>query len=121
MLAAVFREAAPLDLRLLGRVVVHATAVGAIAGIVAAGFFYALEVATQLCIDVLAGYRTMRAAGELAMQPAVTVRPADDLRLASERMIGHGLRELIVVDDQRRIRGFIDEAEIGRVYLERMG
>jgi CIC family chloride channel protein len=54
-----------------------------------------------------------------AMQPPVNVRPSDDLRLASERMLTHGLRELLVVEDGT-IRGFIDEAEIGQIYLDRM-
>ncbi len=52
------------------------------------------------------------------MRPAVTVRPGDDLHRAVERMVESGLRELPVVDDAGQIIGFIDEAEITRVYLE---
>jgi CIC family chloride channel protein len=55
-----------------------------------------------------------------AMQPAVTVGPDDDLRVASERMLTHGLRELMVIDDSAHICGFIDEAEVGRTYLDRL-
>jgi CIC family chloride channel protein len=55
-----------------------------------------------------------------AMQPPVTVAPEDNLRVASERMLSHGLRELMVVDDQQRIVGFIDEAEIGQTYLSHL-
>jgi CBS domain-containing protein len=53
-----------------------------------------------------------------AMQPAVVVSPHDDLRIASERMITRGLRELVVVDSDGTVAGFIDEAYIGQRYLE---
>jgi CBS domain-containing protein len=52
------------------------------------------------------------------MQAAVHVTPEDDLRVASERMISHGLRELIVINEEGAIAGFIDEADIGQQYLE---
>jgi CBS domain-containing protein len=55
-----------------------------------------------------------------AMQPPVTVHRDHDLREASERMYTHGLRELLVVDDESRICGFIDEADIGQVYLDKL-
>jgi CIC family chloride channel protein len=55
-----------------------------------------------------------------AMQPAVTVKLDEDLRTASERMLTHGLRELLVVDEDGAICGFIDEAEIGQIYLDRL-
>jgi len=55
-----------------------------------------------------------------AMQPPVTIGPDDDLRVASERMLTHNLRELPVVGDDQRIHGFIDEADIGQVYLDHL-
>ncbi|WP_235879964.1 chloride channel protein [Polyangium aurulentum] len=53
-----------------------------------------------------------------AMQPAVCARPDDDLRTATEMMLAHGLREVPVVDEGGRIVGFLDEAEVGRAYLD---
>ena len=52
------------------------------------------------------------------MQPVVSVRPSDDLRTASERMIGNGLRELPVLDGEGRLLGLLDESEIAEVYLK---
>jgi len=71
--------------------------------------------------DVL---RTMAAnpdIGEFAiahdlMVPPVTVKESDDLQGALDAILEHGVRELIVVDDEARIAGFLDEAEITRVY-----
>jgi chloride channel protein, CIC family len=56
-------------------------------------------------------------AADLMIAP-VTVTPGDHLRRAAERLVNNGLRELPVVDADGRIVGFIDEAEIARVYLE---
>ena len=52
------------------------------------------------------------------MEPVVSVRAEDDLRTASERMLESGLRELPVLDDDGRLRGFLDESEIAEVYLK---
>ena len=52
------------------------------------------------------------------IQTAVHVKPEDDLRVASERMIAHGLRELMVINEEGTIAGFIDEAYIGQQYLQ---
>jgi CIC family chloride channel protein len=52
------------------------------------------------------------------MQPVVSVRPSDDLRTATERMLESGLRELPVLDDAGRVLGLLDEAEIAEVYLK---
>ena len=70
--------------------------------------------------DVL---RTMAAnpdLGEFAiahdlMVPPVSVRDTDDLQRALEVILEHGLREIIVVDENGKIVGFLDEAEITRV------
>jgi CIC family chloride channel protein len=52
------------------------------------------------------------------MEPVVSVSADDDLRTATERMLGCGLRELPVLDDERRLCGFLDESEIAEVYLK---
>jgi CIC family chloride channel protein len=63
-LAWVAPLAAPLDLRLLGRTLLHAAVLGGLAGAVGAGFFAALEVGQRLLLTGLAGYVPLRAAGE---------------------------------------------------------
>jgi CIC family chloride channel protein len=73
--------------------------------------------------DVL---RTMAAnpdIGDLAiahdlMMPPVSVKDSDDLQRALTAILEYGLREVVVVDDGDRIVGFLDEAEITRVYHE---
>jgi CIC family chloride channel protein len=52
------------------------------------------------------------------MVPPVSVKDSDDLHRALEVILEHGLREIVVVDDQARIVGFLDEAEITRVYRD---
>jgi CIC family chloride channel protein len=52
------------------------------------------------------------------MSPPFAVKPSDDLRRALEVIMEHGVREIIVVDDGGRIVGFLDEADITRVYHE---
>ena len=51
------------------------------------------------------------------MQPAVTVNPDDDLHVATEKLVQNGLREVVVVNRKGEILGFLDEAEVARVYL----
>lgn len=73
--------------------------------------------------DVL---RTMAAnpdLGEFAiahdlMVPPVTVKDTDDLQSALQTILEHGLREIPVVGEDGRIIGFLDEAEITRVYRD---
>jgi CIC family chloride channel protein len=55
------------------------------------------------------------------MQPAVTVTPDDDLRTAAKRLLVHNVRELLVVDAESKIVGFLDEADIARAYLAATG
>ncbi len=57
-------SAAPLDLRILGRTLLHAALVGLLAGAVGAAFFAALEVAQRFLLEGLAGYVPLRAKGE---------------------------------------------------------
>jgi chloride channel protein, CIC family len=66
LMAAIFREAAPLDLRVVGRILIHATVVGAAAGLLACLVYYALEVVQLFVIDHLTGYGSLRAAGEFS-------------------------------------------------------
>jgi CIC family chloride channel protein len=51
------------------------------------------------------------------MQPAVTVGPDDNLHVATEKLVQNALRELPVVGAKGEILGFLDEAEVARVYL----
>jgi CIC family chloride channel protein len=51
------------------------------------------------------------------MQSPVTVRPDDDLRVATARMVQHHLRALPVVDPAGHLVGLLDEAEVAKVYL----
>src|SRR6185437_15334681 len=53
-----------------------------------------------------------------AMQPAAVVGVDDNLRAAAKVMVDNLLREVPVADAQGRIVGFVDEAEVGKVYLE---
>jgi CIC family chloride channel protein len=50
------------------------------------------------------------------MIPPVSVKESDSLQTALEAILEHGLREIVVVDDSGHITGFLDEAEITRVY-----
>jgi CIC family chloride channel protein len=51
------------------------------------------------------------------LEPAVSVRPEDDLRSATEAMIGNELREIPIVSSDNRVIGMLDEADIAEVYL----
>ncbi|HLK39515.1 MAG TPA: chloride channel protein [Polyangiaceae bacterium] len=52
------------------------------------------------------------------MVPAVSVGDRDDLQQALKTMLEQGLREIIVVGHGGQIVGFLDEAEVTRVYHE---
>jgi len=52
------------------------------------------------------------------MEPVVFVLATDDLRTATERMVGSSLRELPVLDEQGHVLGLLDESEIAEVYLK---
>lgn len=47
---------------------------------------------------------------------SASVEEADDLHTALERMLAHGVRELVVLDADGFINGFLDEAEIHAAY-----
>lgn len=72
-----FSDASPLDLRIMSRMVFHAALVGAAAGLAGAAFFAALEYVQYFLLEVLAGYRPLRAAGETLVEGAhgVAFRP----------------------------------------------
>jgi CIC family chloride channel protein len=53
-----------------------------------------------------------------AMAPAASVSTDDNLRTAAQVMVDNGLREVPVVDKEGRIVAFVDEAEVGKAYLE---
>jgi CBS domain-containing protein len=52
------------------------------------------------------------------MQGVAYVRLEDDLRAATERMVGSALRELPVLDVDGRLLGLLDESEVAEVYLK---
>lgn len=64
LLSLVIAERAPVDLRLVGRTLTQAALVGLVAGLMGAGFFAALEYGQWFLLEVLAGYRPLRAQGE---------------------------------------------------------
>ena len=63
-LQAVWNELTPLDLRFVGRTLLHTALVGLAAGFIGAAFFWVLEVITVFLLEQLAGYRPLRAHGE---------------------------------------------------------
>lgn len=64
LLTTVLKEAAPVDLRIVGRTLIHAALVGVAAGLMGAAFFAALEVVQRLVMEELGGYHPLRAHGE---------------------------------------------------------
>ena len=68
--------------------------------------------------------RTMAANPDLAqlaiahdlMIPPVSVRDTDDLQRALDVILAHGVRELVVTDEEGRILGLLDETDVTRVY-----
>ena len=64
LLTTILKEAAPADLRIVGRMLFHAAIVGVAAGLMGAAFFAALEVVQRLILEDLGGYRPLRAHGE---------------------------------------------------------
>jgi CIC family chloride channel protein len=60
---------------------------------------------------------TIAIAHDLMIAP-ISVRDTDDLQRALKTILDHGLREIMVVGDDGKIVGFLDESEITRVYHE---
>jgi CIC family chloride channel protein len=85
--------ASPLELRLLGRTLLHAALVGVLAGLVGAAFFAALEVAQRFLLEGLAGYAPVRAKGEtfLSAGAGSELRPWVLAALPALGALGSGL------------------------------
>lgn len=64
-----FGQSAPLDLRIVGRMLLHAALVGVAGGLAGAAFFGSLEYAQRLLLEQLAGYTVLRAHGETFAAP----------------------------------------------------
>ncbi len=67
----------PLDLRILGRMLLHTALVGLAAGLIGAAFFAGLEYAQSFFMERLAGYAPLRAHGEMILGESgpVVLRP----------------------------------------------
>jgi len=72
-LTTILKEAAPADLRIVGRMLLHAAIVGVAAGLMGAAFFAALEVVQRLILEDLGGYRPLRAPGETFLAEATNL------------------------------------------------
>jgi CIC family chloride channel protein len=55
------------------------------------------------------------------MMPPVSVAESEDLHTALEAILKHGMREVPITDDEGKIVGFIDEAEINGAYHAAVG
>jgi CIC family chloride channel protein len=66
---ALLAQESPLELRLLGRALLGAGAVGVAAGLIGAAFFALLEVGQRLLLGGLAGFEPLRARGETFLGP----------------------------------------------------
>src|SRR5688500_3671099 len=64
ILPGIFADSAPLDLRFVGRTLLHAAAVGIACGFAGAAFFGVLEYTQRLFLYELVGYEPLRASGE---------------------------------------------------------
>src|SRR5215831_10971921 len=74
LLTTILKEAAPADLRIVGRMLFHAAIVGVAAGLIGAAFFAGLEVVQRLVLEDLGGYRPLRAHGETFLPELTSVR-----------------------------------------------
>ncbi len=77
LLLPMIADAAPLDLRIVGRTLFHAALVGLASGLAGAAFFGALEYLQRFLLEDLAGYVPLRAHGETfaASEGPHTFRP----------------------------------------------
>ena len=66
-LVGALRDASSLDLQILGRTILHAAIVGLAAGLVGAAFFATLEWGQWFLLEKLAGYESVRAAGDTVL------------------------------------------------------
>src|SRR5260370_685209 len=56
--------APPIDLRILGRTLLHAAIVGLGAGLIGGAFYFSLELVQRILLEDACGYVPLRAAGE---------------------------------------------------------
>jgi H+/Cl- antiporter ClcA len=84
---------APLDVRIVGRTLLHAALVGLAAGLTGAAFFGGLEYVQRLLLEELAGYSVLRAHGERFAAPEhlLVFRPWVLLLLPALGGLGCGL------------------------------
>lgn len=80
-LVARFTDGAALDLRLVGKTLLHAAVVGVLAGLVGAAFFAGLEVSQRLLLEGVAGFPVLRARGEVFTAAGLDVATLDPLWL----------------------------------------
>ncbi len=73
----VIGELAPLDLRIVGRTLLHTVLVGIIAGFIGAAFFWLIEIAQTEILEGATGYVPLRAHGELLLVGADAGAPTD--------------------------------------------
>src|SRR5450432_1797223 len=74
-LTTLLKEATPVDLRIVGRTLLHALLVGVVAGLMGAAFFALLEIVQRFVLEYVAGYRILRASGETFMTELDAARP----------------------------------------------
>jgi CIC family chloride channel protein len=74
-LTTILKEATPVDLRIVGRTLLHAALVGIVAGLMGAAFFAGLEVVQRLFLELITGYRVLRASGETFLPELDAARP----------------------------------------------
>jgi CIC family chloride channel protein len=74
-LTTILKEATPVDLRIVGRTLLHAALVGIVAGLMGAAFFAGLELVQRLFLELIAGYRVLRASGETFLPELDAARP----------------------------------------------
>jgi CBS domain-containing protein len=67
-----------------------------------------------------AGHVGARAAGDIMLEP-VAVRPTDTVRDAFERMHEAKLNGLTIIDDERRVVGYVDQLELLLVWVRASG
>jgi CIC family chloride channel protein len=65
-----FSGEAPIDLRIAGRVLLHAGLVGLAAGLLGAAFFAALEIGQRILLQGVAGFSPILTGGEVVVPPA---------------------------------------------------
>jgi CIC family chloride channel protein len=72
LLPVMFTQDGPLDLRILGRAVLQAIAVGVACGLIGALFLSLLDLTQHVLLETATGYIPLRAHGELSQAPAAT-------------------------------------------------